>query len=522
MKVVSSKQMKCIEQEAINSGISQDVLMENAGLSIAKTVCSRLNSSHKKSVLSLVGPGNNGGDGLVASRILHKWHIPVVIYLATNSTNCNEKYQQCIDSNIHVINASSDFGQKILHQEILNAGIILDAIFGAGSSQRIDDGLYAILTRINAAKQKSPKAFQILSIDMPSGIDPDDGSIASAALSADVTLALGAPKLGLFRLPGATNIGKLEKLQIGIPEHLFDNVPIRLIDKSIVQKHLPARPLHSSKHSFGKILIIAGSPEYMGAARLATLAAYRTGSGLVTLATPRSVYKLLAPTLPEATYQPLPESKSGRINKESIPLIQSIIHRYDAVLIGCGLGFDKSTTGFIKGLICNTNMTLPPTVLDADGLNCIATIPTWWKHVNNPMVLTPHHREMMRLTRENDNFDPLDIASKYSQAWNQTVALKGSISIIAGPKGYCTINAHPNPCLSTAGTGDILAGIITSFLGQQLDPEIAALIGVYIHSKAAEEISNTLGDRGMLAGDLIDQIPKAITAIRGDIGQDIV
>ena len=242
----------------------------------------------------------------------------------------------------------------------------------------------------------------------------------------------------------------------------------------------------------------------------------------MTLATPRSVYKILAPTLPEATYQPLPESKSGRINKESIPLIQSIIHRYDAVLVGCGLGFDKSTTSFIKGLICNADMTFPPTVLDADGLNCIATIPTWWKHVSNRMVLTPHHREMMRLTREDDNFDPLDTASKYAQLWNQTVALKGSISIIVGPKGYCTINAHPNPCLSTAGTGDILAGIITAFLGQQLEPEIAALLGVYVHSKAAEEISNALGDRGMLARDLIDQIPKAITAIRGDIGQDIV
>lgn len=522
MKILSSHQMKLIEQQAMHIGISQNELMENAGLNIAKVTYSRLTSSTKKSVLSLIGPGNNGGDGLVTSRIVHEWHIPVVIYLATNSTTCTEKYQECIDANIRVINASSDPDQKILSKEILNAGIILDAIFGAGSSQRVDDQLGAILNAVNTAKQKSPKSFQVLSIDMPSGINPNDGSIESAALSADVTLALGAPKIGLFRLPGGTNIGELEILDIGIPQQMFDDVPIRLINKAIVQKYLPPRPLHSTKRSFGKILVIAGSPEYIGAARLATLAAYRAGSGLVTLATPKSVYELLAPTLPEATYQPLPESNSGRINKESIPLIQSIIHRYDALLVGCGLGFDKSTTEFIKRLICNAAITLPPTVLDADALNCIATIPTWWEQVSGSLVLTPHHREMMRLTSEDHNFDPFDVALKYAQLWKQTVALKGSISIIAGPKGSSAINANPNPCLSTAGTGDILAGIITAFLGQQIEPEVAALTGVYVHSKAAEHISNSLGDRGMLASDLINQIPKAITAIRGDAGQDIV
>ena len=522
MKVVSSKQMKTIEKKALCAGISEDELMENAGFTIATRVYSYLNPSTKPRVFALIGPGNNGGDGLVASRILYQWKIPVVIYLGTSTTHCKGKYQQCLDLKIPVIIASNDPDQKTLSKEILNTDILLDALFGAGSTRRFDHNLQRVLNRINEVKQKSPRTFQIISVDIPSGINPDNGSIPTVALSTDVTLALGAPKIGLFRLPGSAHSGKLESLDIGIPEKLFNHVRILLLDKTIAENNLPPRSLHSSKRSFGKVLIVAGSQEYIGAARLATLAAYRSGSGLVTLATPRSVYELLSPTLPEATYQPLPESTSGRINEKSVSLIHSIIHRYDALLIGCGLGLDDSTIKSIESLICNSAISLPPTVLDADGINCLEKIPKWWERIGNPMVLTPHHGEMMRLTGIKEINDPLKVALSYAKSWKKTVVLKGPITIIASPNGSCKINAEPNPLLSTAGTGDILAGITVALVGQGLDLSEAAATAVYVHSKAAKEISVSIGDGGMLASDLIDQIPKTIATIRGVIRQNIV
>ena len=522
MKIVTAQQMKTIEKKAMKAGISPDMLMEAAGLSIASKVSSHIQSSPTGQILSLIGPGNNGGDGLVASRILASWNIPVVIYLATSSTNCLEKYQECLELGIPIIKATEDPLQELLRESLKHSDLLLDALFGAGSSRRFNQNLTDILCMINRVKVTDLGSFRTIAVDIPSGIHPDKGSIPCSVLPADVTLALGAPKIGLFRLPGASHTGVLEVLDIGIPKDFFKPARITLLDPNIPEQNLNPRPRYSNKRLFGRVLIVAGSREYIGAARLAALAAYRSGSGLVTLATPDSVYKLLAPTLPEATYKPLPESPSGRIDPKSIALLQGIFPRYDAILIGCGLGCDEDTTRLIEGVICNTKQPMPPIVIDADGLNCLAAIPRWWDKVKTQVILTPHQGEMLRLISKKGRFDPIKATVKFSKIWRQTVVMKGPITIIAAPSGSCRINADPNPCLSTAGTGDILAGIIVALVGQKLEAYEAASSAVFVHSKVAQQISKSIGDGGMLASDMIMRIPKTIASLRGVILEDIV
>jgi NAD(P)H-hydrate epimerase len=328
-----------------------------------------------------------------------------------------------------------------------------------------------------------------------------------------VTLAF--PKIGLYQFPGAERAGKLKIADIGIPAALADGIPIELMTASWAKDTLPPRPRHANKGTFGKVLVAAASINYIGSAYLASSGAMRVGAGLVTLATAGSLQPILAAKLTEATYLPLPEAEPGIISAGAAEVITKRCRDYDALLTGCGLGQHPSTANFLTSLLAQKE--LPALVLDADALNILASTPDRWKRLPDDAVLTPHPGEMSRLcglSIAEIQADRTGTAMKYAAAWNKTIVLKGGHVVIADPQGRCRVSPFANPVLATAGTGDVLAGIIAGLAAQGLPLYDAASLGVYIGGEAAETLSNIMGDTGVVASDLLMALPVAIKQLK--------
>jgi NAD(P)H-hydrate epimerase len=288
-----------------------------------------------------------------------------------------------------------------------------------------------------------------------------------------------------------------------------------LITSNLASEMLPERPLDANKGSFGRTLVTAGSVNYVGAAYLACNGALRVGAGLVTLATSASLQPILASKLTEATYLPLPEAEPGVIGATAAEALAKECGHYNALLIGCGLGQSQSTLEFIGSLL--TEEILPPLVLDADAINLLAKIRYWWQALTDDVILTPHPGEMARLCDlpvEEIQSRRLNIARRFAAEWHKTIVLKGAHTIIAAPDGRCCISPFANPGLASAGTGDVLAGVIAGLVAQGLPFFEAASLGVYLHGEAAEMIRNMLGDTGMIASDLLPALPLVIKQLK--------
>jgi NAD(P)H-hydrate epimerase len=278
---------------------------------------------------------------------------------------------------------------------------------------------------------------------------------------------------------------------------------------------LPARPLNANKGTFGRVLVTAGSLNYIGAAYLACCGAQRAGAGLVTLATAGSLQPILAAKLTEVTYLPLPEARPGFISVEAADIITGQCSQYDVLLIGCGLGQDPATVELVSSLILEKELPLP--VLDADALNILPRIPEWWQWLTDDAILTPHPGEMSRLcglSIDEIQSDRLGITRRFAAEWHQTIVLKGAYTVIATTDGRCRVSPFANPGLASAGTGDVLAGVIAGLAAQGLTPFDAASLGVYLHGRAGEMAKEKLGDTGMTASDLLPELPVTIKELK--------
>ena len=353
---------------------------------------------------------------------------------------------------------------------------------------------------------------------MPSGLDANTGAVDPACPYANATITLGYPKPGLFNFPGAARAGEVIIADIGIPPALAQDINTELITKNWVQSALPARSGSANKGTFGKVLAVAGSINYIGAAYLACMGAARVGAGLVTLSTAHSLQPILATKLTEVTYAPLPESEAGLISSEAVSVLQHYLPDYEVLLMGCGLGQSAGVTEFIKSTLFNLPKALPSAViLDADALNTLARVPEWWQKLGENVILTPHPGEMARLSGvslEEVQMNRLGIAQKAATEWQKIVVLKGAYTVIAAPGGQAKISKVVNPGLASAGTGDVLTGIIAGLAAQGMSPFDAAACGVYIHGQAGNVIRQKMGDAGMLAGDLLPALPEVIKTIK--------
>ncbi len=514
--------MREIEERAEAGGVSKLLLMENAGLAVAEHIRDGVRNLVGMTVVVLVGPGNNGGDGLVAARHLDAWGARVTICLCLDNPEHQGKVEFLRSKRVSIIRLADDDGQAQLRESLELAQIVLDSILGTGRSRPITGPTADALDLLREARARngSPRLF---ALDVPTGLNSDSGNVDPKTVASDATLALGNPKAGLYRFPGAEYAGRVEVLDIGIPRDLDREIAFDLMTDGWAQATLPARPMSGHKGSFGKALIVGGSSHYVGAPYLAATAAGRVGAGLVTLAVPQSLQMAVAAKAVEPTYLPLPEEAPGVPSSDAAGLIAKQVGGYQALLIGPGIGQADSTREMAAKLLFEGGQ-FPPIVVDADGLNVLASSSeSWWNEFSSGAVLTPHPGEMARLTglsTKDIQEHRVEIAVDSAVKWRKIVVLKGAFTVVAYPDGRSRLSPFANPAMATAGTGDVLAGTIAGLLAQGVAPEEAAALGVYLHGLAGQRAGEEFGSAGMLAGDLLPELPRAIRDLRRGSGTE--
>lgn len=516
MKVVTSEQMREIEQRAAAIGLPSEVLMEKAGLAVAREVKGWLGGVAGRRILVLVGPGNNGGDGLVTARHLHDWGADVHLYFPGKRADSDINYQLTQRRGIHTLSAIQRDSLAALDSLLPSIEVVVDALFGTGKTRPMEGVFKQALLKVMEAKERD-RNLRLVAVDLPSGLDADTGAVDAACPAADLTVTLGYPKHGLFAFPGARKVGRLVVADIGIPSKLAGDIPTEVVTREEVRGLLPERPPNANKGTFGRILVVGGSINYIGAVYLACTAAARVGVGLVTLATARSLQPILASKLTEVIYAPLPESEPGIVTADAFETIRPSLANYNVLLLGCGSGQSRSVVEFMISIFSSAD--LPALVLDADALNALAGISQWWQKLPCDAVLTPHPGEMARLTGlsvDEIQSRRLSVAREAAVSWQKTIVLKGAYTIVAAPDGRTVINPTANSGLASAGTGDVLAGAIAGLAAQGLSLFDAAIAGVFLHSQAGELVRKDLGDAGMLASDLLPVLPVVISRLKDD------
>ncbi len=358
--------------------------------------------------------------------------------------------------------------------------------------------------------------MRIVAVDLPTGMNADTGEVDPGAIPCDMTITLACPKQGFFFFPGRACTGELYVGEIGLPPDLEQGLRTEMLTGKLVQSLLPARPLDSNKGTFGKVMLFCGSAPYPGSAFLAGNAALRSGAGLVTLAVTEQMHPIYASAMHEVTFALLP-GEQGESFEQSSALIKHL-EGYSSLLMGPGLGQSAHTREVmlqvLEHLRSQPDSERPHLLVDADGLNNLSAMERWWTLLPSGTVITPHPGEMGRLCGglkvSGGNIDRLELARSKAAEWQVTLVLKGACTIVAHPDGRTRINWPANPALATAGTGDVLAGMITGLLAQHVEPFDAASASVYLHTAAAGLVSTEIGDRGLLASDLLAKIPRAM------------
>lgn len=508
--------MRELEAGAEIRGVPVSALMENAGKASAIEIEKAYSPITGKRIMVLVGPGNNGGDGLVAARYLSEHRARVNIVLGTSRKEPDSNLERALEKGIPVIEAWRDF--QVVEEALAQADIVIDALFGTGKARAIE-GLFKQMLEMVKRHKASRPSMKIVALDLPSGMDADTGFVDPSTCPADFTVTMAFPKSGFYSFPGAEYLGKLSIVDIGIPDELAENIKTELLSPEWARANLPHRPLGANKGTFGRVMVVAGSSKYIGAPYLACAAAYRAGAGLVTLASTKKVTEITAGKSAEITYLPLPENEQGFIEKGALEIITRDLKDYKALLIGPGLGREPETSDFLFGLLAESLISNLPMVLDADALNLLSEkeMPTKWWQKFPRVILTPHPGEFSKLTGlkiADIEKDRIEKARGYAKEHNKVLVLKGAFTAIASPDGNIMVSPWANPALATAGTGDVLAGIIAAFLAQDKEPFASAALGVYIHGLAGELIKDELGQAGAIASDLLLKIPLAIKKIR--------
>jgi hydroxyethylthiazole kinase-like uncharacterized protein yjeF len=561
-KIVTIEQMRAIEQASDAKGHTYADMMELAGRAVAERVKQLLLGISEPHIAILVGPGNNGGDGLVVGRILAQEieDSTVGAFLLKMRDENDEVFVQARDTGMSIVDVDTDKPQdfQTLKDLIGSADVVIDALFGTSLRLPIRGNASLVLQTVNqaldlrraerftlpyttpAAPEDSPTWPHpvVVAVDCPSGLDCDTGQLDKHTIPAHETVTFAAAKPGLFTFPGAEIVGRLHIGDIGLPDlPELDEITLTLVDAAEVGARLPARSRDSHKGTFGKAMVVAGSLNYTGAAYLAAAGAYRVGTGLVTVGAPQIIVPTLAGMLPEATWLLLPHNM-GVLHEAGVRVLRKEIDGYSALLLGPGFGREDVTAEFIRELLQpeeeirhsraigfvpradktddsapETPSALPPLVIDADGLNLLAAMDDWTNLVPPGTILTPHPGEFGRLTgieTAEIQANRLALAQEKAADWDCIVVLKGAFTIIAAPDGRAAMLPFATSALASAGTGDVLAGAIVGLLAQGLAPYDAALAGAWLHGMAgvrAEELLATAAS--VTAGDVLELLPDA-------------
>ena len=517
MKILTAAQMREIDRTAIEGlGIPGVVLMENAGQGIVRALKARFPGIAAENVLIVAGKGNNGGDGFVVARhLFNAGARPEVLLLAAIDEvkgDAAVNLAVALTMGIPVTAVRDSAAWRKARHALSHASIVVDAIFGTGLIKPID-GLYAAAVEdINRSR-----AFK-LAVDIPSGLSSDTFEPIGPSVVADLTVTLAAPKIAHIFPPAAERVGELVVAPIGIPPALFDKpgLTLELVEEAAIRPYFARRKRDTHKGSYGHLLIFAGSLGKSGASALAGRAGLRMGAGLVTVATAAGVLPSIARSMAELMTEPLAETPEKTIAVAALPRALALLKGKNAVLIGPGLSTNASTAAFVLGLLPKIKV---PVVIDADGLNIVASNPESLARLRAPAVLTPHPGEFARLAGLSVDEvvrHRLELAPGFASKHGVIVVLKGHRTLIAAPDGRVFVNPTGNPGMASGGTGDVLGGMIASQIAQKNDLLGSAVSAVYAHGLAGDVGADRLGERSLVAGDLVRYLPPALKALAGE------
>lgn len=508
MKLVTAEQMRAIDHDAITRvGIPGPDLMENAGRGIADEILSdHIEEPSATRVVIFCGKGNNGGDGFVVARYLATEGVQVAVFFIGPVEKLSDDARQNYDRALELGLAPVALTTIEELPELLECDIIVDAIFGtgfSGSPRGLAEELIEYINRQHA---------ETIAVDMPSGLNADTGEHEGGVVEADSTYTLALPKYGLFLSPGRELSGVVETVPIGIPDDTIErqDLPVDLITPEMVRELLPIRKPDGHKGDFGKVLLVAGSTGLTGAACMAGQAAARSGAGLTKIACPRSVQPVIASHMIEVMSYPLPDvAKKGALAVRGLGDIRALMQEHDSIILGPGIGRHRETFELVRRLVEKLEK---PTIVDADGLNALAEHLDIVRNCTAPLVLTPHPGEFARLTGESipDSIhDKVTLVREVATDLGVVIVLKGSPTLIAQPGGPVYLNQTGNDGMASGGSGDVLSGMIGTFLAQDLTALEAAILGVFVHGLAGDLAAEKLTARAMIPGDIIRFLPEA-------------
>jgi len=515
MFAVTAAEMRQLDRLTIDKyGVPSLQLMEDAGRSVVDVVLKRFPRHTKRGVLVIVGKGNNGGDGLVIARLLKKKKIPCAVVCAAPREELSpdaavnlKRYLGTKGSFVEVSPGQLD----LLTRKIKGKAILVDALLGTGLRHPVA-GFYGDLVELMNAS-----GLPIVAVDVPSGLDSDRGHPLGATIKAEVTVTFGFPKTGQLTYPGLSYVGDLVVADIGIRSEAVAEVDprVELLDAGDLRWTIPRRAPDAHKGTHGHLLVMAGSRGKTGAAVLACRAAMRVGAGLVTLAAPRALNDILASSLLESMTEVLGGPDADMLVSLSEADWSRLLDRKSVFLFGPGIGVHREAQMALDWLLANLDM---PWLIDADGLTNLAKDPSRLRRAKVPPVLTPHPGEMGRLVGTDAaavNEDRIGVARRFAQDHHCYLVLKGARTVMATPAGRVFINPTGNPGMASAGMGDVLAGIIAGLLAQHLSPEDAMRLGVFLHGWVGDRLAGMRGTIGLIASDIIDDLPEGITELTG-------
>lgn len=504
LKIVTPIEMQEIDRKTIHDyGISQESLMDRAGKAVADAV----QFSRTPLVYVFCGKGNNGGDGFVAARYLKSAGLdPKVFALGSVQTMKMDiliPYNKMIAAGIQPV-----FIQSLSELPVESPDIIIDALLGTGTKGNLESLLLELVTKIN--HWKTELGSKVYAVDIPSGLDGESGKPLGTAVVADMTITMGLPKKGLIFGEGRNFTGALRIADLGFPRELTYGGDVWMIERNDVRQLLKPRPHDSYKYSFGKVLVIAGSREMTGAAMLTAQSALRSGAGLVKLAVPESLTSIFQTTLPEVMTIGVAETAEGSIAWDALEKLQGLVEWCNVLAIGPGLSQHEQTVKLVQEI---SRQLRKPAVVDADGIYALAGEFELIADIPGDVIFTPHAGEFAMLSgveKEKLLQDRVTSVRTHARRLHKTILLKGSPTIIATATGPAFINITGNPGMATAGSGDVLTGIIAGLMAQGLDSEKAGYAGAFLHGLAGDLAKADKTEEGLIAGDLIDYLPTAL------------
>ena len=505
--------MQAIDQSAIKHfQLPGLVLMENAGRGVASLMHRKIPDLKNKKVMVVAGKGNNGGDGFVIARHLHNSGVTVQILLLGKRSQLKSDARTNADIAFNMelpIHEVSESNLNSNNHSLRHCHVIVDAIFGTGLSKPAGGLFQKVIKKINSSGK------YVISVDIPSGIDSDSGQWMGPHVQAHLTAALGLMKRSHLLYPAAEAMGDVEVLDISIPSKAAESqkIKIELLEESDIRAWFPKRTANTHKGDYGHTLVVAGSRGKGGAAGLTALAALKVGAGLVTLAVPESCHHSLEFNPLETMSVPLPETKSGSLSTQALDTLIEHTQGKNALAIGPGLSTQAATADLLRLYLPQVEC---PMVIDADGLNCLSRRTEILSKLQSPVILTPHPKELSRLSDWSVKEileRRLEAASDFAQTHSLILLLKGARTLIAHPEGDVWVNPTGNPGMATAGSGDVLTGIIAGLLAQGLGAKPATATGAYLHGLAGDLYAAQYGEASLIGGDLIANLPESIQRV---------